>query len=92
MFALDREDVSGPVNLVGPAPVRNADFTRALAHALHRPAVFPVPRFALRIMLGEFANESVASLRVLPGVLGQRGFTFAHPDLPSALRAALHQG
>jgi uncharacterized protein (TIGR01777 family) len=90
-FALGREDIAGPVNLVGPAPVRNADFTRALARALHRPAVFPVPRFALRILLGEFANEALASLRVLPGVLNREGFRFEHPDLTSGLRAALHQ-
>jgi uncharacterized protein (TIGR01777 family) len=81
--------VDGPVNVVGPDPVRNADFTRALARAVHRPALIPVPRFALRIVLGEFANEAVASQRVLPAVLNRAGFRFADPDLDTALRSAL---
>ena len=81
--------VDGPVNVVGPDPVRNADFTRALARAVHRPALIPVPRFALRIVLGEFANEAVASQRVLPAVLNRVGFRFADPDLDAALRSAL---
>ncbi len=75
---------------MGPAPVRNADFTRALATALHRPAIMPIPRIALRVVLGEFANEAVASIRLLPGVLTAAGFTYRHTDLESALRAALH--
>jgi uncharacterized protein (TIGR01777 family) len=91
LFALGRDDIVGAVNLVGPAPARNAEFTKALARAVHRPAVFPLPRFALRIALGEFGNDAVASLRVLPGVLSREGFRYAHPDLTSALRAALHQ-
>jgi uncharacterized protein (TIGR01777 family) len=81
--------VDGPVNVVGPDPVRNADFTRALARAVHRPALIPVPRFALRIVLGEFANEALASQRVLPAVLNRAGFSFADPDLDAALRSAL---
>jgi uncharacterized protein (TIGR01777 family) len=81
--------VDGPVNLVGPQPVRNLDFTRALARAVHRPALIPVPMVALRIVLGQFANEAVASLRVRPAVLNQAGFSFADTDIDSALRSAL---
>ncbi|GAB3985150.1 TIGR01777 family oxidoreductase [Plantactinospora veratri] len=88
-FLLDREDIAGPVNVVGPAPVTNAEFTRALGRALHRPTVMPVPGIALRILLGELSIESLRSLRVLPGVLNRAGFTYRHPDLPSALEAAL---
>jgi len=88
-FLLGREDVAGPVNMVGPDPARNADFTKALGKALHRPAIAPVPTLALRILLGEFANEAVASQRVLPGVLNRAGFAYQHRDLDSALRAAL---
>jgi uncharacterized protein (TIGR01777 family) len=88
VFLMGRDDIAGPVNLVGPEPVRNAEFARALGRALHRPAIIPLPKIALRIMLGAFADEgAVLSERVLPGVLNRTGFTFAHPDLDSALRA-----
>jgi uncharacterized protein (TIGR01777 family) len=90
MFLLSRDDVTGPVNLVGPDPVRNAEFARALGRALHRPAPWPIPRFALRVVLGEFAGETVASQRVLPGVLNRAGYVFQHPSLDAALRSALH--
>jgi uncharacterized protein (TIGR01777 family) len=88
-FLMDHEEISGPVNVVGPDPVRNEEFTRVLADVLHRPAVLPVPRLALRVGLGEFADEAIASQRVLPGVLTKAGFAFRHPDLESAVRAAL---
>jgi uncharacterized protein len=88
-FVMEHEDVSGPVNVVGPDPVRNKDFTAALARALHRPAPWPIPRFALRIVLGEFANEAVANQRVMPGVLNRAGYVFQHSDVDSALRSAL---
>jgi uncharacterized protein (TIGR01777 family) len=87
-FLIDHDDLSGPVNLVGPHPVRNKDFTRALGRVLHRPTPWPVPRFALRIVLGEFAHEAVSSQRVLPGVLTGAGYRFQHSDVDSALRAA----
>jgi len=89
-FLLDHDEVSGPVNLVGPAPVRNDEFTRTLAGLLHRPVMLPVPRFALRIAIGGFADDALASLRVLPGILNRAGFAFRQPDLTSALRTALH--
>lgn len=86
---LARDDVAGPVNVVGPAPVTNAEFTRELARQLHRPAIMPIPALALKVALGGFAQEALTSTRVLPGVLDKAGFTWAHPDLPGALRAAL---
>ena len=89
LFLLDRDDLAGPVNVVGPAPVTNAEFTRDLAAALHRPAVLPIPSFALRILLGGLSTEALSSARVLPGVLSRAGFSYQHPDLPAALRAAL---
>ncbi|MGW5670080.1 TIGR01777 family oxidoreductase [Micromonospora sp. NPDC003776] len=88
-FLLARDDLAGPVNVVGPAPVTNAEFTRELARQLHRPAIMPVPALALKIALGGFAHEALTSTRVLPGVLTGAGFTWAHPDLPGALHAAL---
>lgn len=88
-FLLDRVDLAGPVNLTGPAPVTNAEFTAALAGTLHRPALLAVPGVALRVAMGGFGVEALASQRVLPGVLTGAGFQFVHPDVRSALAAAL---
>jgi uncharacterized protein (TIGR01777 family) len=89
-WLLDRDDVAGPVNLTGPTPVRNSEFTRALARRLHRPALIPIPRPALYVVVGrEFVGETLASLRVLPGVLTERGFRFAHRTVDDGLAAAL---
>ena len=84
-------DVAGPVNLVGPAPVTNRDFTRALGRALHRPTLpVPGPRFALRAGLGPFADEGVLfGQRLVPAALDRSGFRFAHADVDTALAAAL---
>ena len=83
-------DVAGPVNLTGPAPVTNAEFTRTLGRVLHRPAVLPVPGIALSVVLGEFARVGVlAGQRAVPAALTAAGFAHTHRDLDSALRAAL---
>jgi uncharacterized protein (TIGR01777 family) len=82
-------DVSGPVNLTGPQPVRNAEFISTLAGLLHRPAVVPTPGFALRIVLGEFAQDTLSGQRAVPAQLTAAGFTHQHADLESALRWAL---
>jgi uncharacterized protein len=79
-------DVRGPVNAVAPEPTTNRALTRALAEALHRPAVLAVPRFALRIALGQFADDLVASQRVVPGVLARTNFAWTHPDPQEAAR------
>lgn len=89
-FVLENPTVSGPVNLTGPEPVTNAEFTRALADAVGRPAPWVVPGFALRAMLGEFADEgALAGQRALPHVLEQHDFTFLHPSVHAALAAAV---
>ena len=82
-------DVAGPVNLTGPAPVRNDEFTRTLGRVLHRPTLVPVPGFAARIALGEFAENVLTGQRAVPKRLLEAGFEFAHRDLESALRAEL---
>lgn len=85
---LGDERFSGPVNVVAPNPVQNVDFTRGLALAVRRPALFPAPAFALRLALGEMANELLlSSQRVKPQKLLDAGFDFRHSDLESALRA-----
>lgn len=89
VFLLEREDISGPVNLVGPQPATNAELTRTLGRLLRRPTVMPLPAPLLRLLVGEFAVDALTSRRLVPGVLTRAGFRFRHPDLASALRAAL---
>ena len=78
-------NVSGPVNLTSPNPVTNSQFTAALARALHRPAIFPAPAFALKLALGGFSTEILGSKKVIPQVLLDDGFEFDYPQIPNAL-------
>ena len=87
-FVLERDDIAGPVNVVGPEPVTNATFTEVFGRVLNRPTVMPIPGIALQVALGEFAGEALRSQRVLPGVLSRAGFEWEHPTVESALRAA----
>ena len=90
LFLLDTPSLAGPVNLTTPNPVTNAQFTRALARAIHRPAIFRAPNFALRLALGEMADEALlASARVYPSKLTSARFRFAHPTIAPAIHAAL---
>ena len=89
LFALDTASLDGPVNLAAPQPVTNTEFTRALSRAVHRPAILPAPAFALRLALGQMADEALlASARAAPFRLLSAGFQFAHPTIDSALAAA----
>jgi uncharacterized protein (TIGR01777 family) len=90
LFLLEADGVRGPVNLVAPGPVTGTEFARTLGAVLHRPAVLPVPRLALRAVVGGFTDEGVlASQRVVPAALTAGGFTFRQPDLGTALRGLL---
>jgi uncharacterized protein len=80
-------DLEGPVNLTTPNPVTNQEFTGTLARALHRPALFPVPSFALKAALGGFSTEILGSKKVMPTKLLESGFAFDYPHLTSALTA-----
>lgn len=89
-MAIDDEKLQGPVNVVAPQPVQNAEFTRVLAAALHRPAIFPAPAFALRVALGQMADALLlASQRVQPEKLIANGYKFRHETLRSALQTIL---
>ena len=90
-FLLDHPDISGPVNLTAPVPVTNAEFTRALAAAVHRPAVLSVPAVAVRLSLGELSRELLGSSRVLPSRLLQAGFSFDYPEIEASLVAAVRR-
>ena len=87
-FAVEH-DVRGALNGVAPIPVTNADFTQALAGALHRPAIFPVPAFALKLLFGEMSEVLLASQRVLPAAPEAAGFRFRFPELGAALKDLL---
>ncbi len=91
LHALDRDDLRGPIDVTAPEPARNADFTRALAAALHRPAFFPVPASVLRVALGEAAEMLVGGQRVIPERALATGFRFRHPTLAAALRAIVER-
>jgi uncharacterized protein (TIGR01777 family) len=90
---LDDESLSGPFNLTAPNPVTNADLTKAIGAALHRPTLIPAPAFALKAALGpEMADELLlVSQRALPTRLLDSGFTFAHSEIGEALRVALSE-
>lgn len=90
LHLLSADSIRGPVNVVCPEPIRNADFTRLLGRVLHRRALLPVPVLALRVLFGELADVVLAaSQRVVPAALTGGGFAFRHATVESALRAAL---
>lgn len=89
-LALENGEVRGPVNVISPQPVQNAEFTKTLATVMHRPALFPAPAFALRQVFGEMADALlISSQRVLPQKLETFGYRFLHSELKSALVAVL---
>jgi uncharacterized protein (TIGR01777 family) len=87
--ALADDALRGPVNAVAPGCVRNNEFTQALARAVHRPALFPLPAIAVRAALRDLASELLGSRKVVPRAAQQRGYAFAHPSLAPALGAEL---
>ncbi len=88
-FMLKESTVRGAFNAVSPHPVTNAEFTRALGRALHRPAFMPVPKFALQLLYGEMAETILASQRAIPDAAVRAGFTFDYPDVYAALERIL---
>ncbi|CAB4563320.1 MAG: TIGR01777 family protein [Actinobacteria bacterium] len=84
VFALENP-ISGPINLTTPNPVTNQEFTSALARAMHRPALFPAPAFALKIALGGFSSEVLGSKKVIPQALQEAGFVWDYPHISEAL-------
>lgn len=89
LFAISHDELSGPVNLTGPAPVTNAEFTTAVGRAVNRPTPLMVPGFALRAALGEFADEGLlGGQRAIPAALERAGFVFHHNTIGEALAFA----
>lgn len=90
MFAIAHSEIQGPLNASSPHPVTNREFTRTLAAAVHRPSFMPaVPRFALRLSMGEVADALLASQRMVPAGPESAGFVFRHPQLRGALQDVL---
>jgi uncharacterized protein (TIGR01777 family) len=87
-FCLRTEAASGPVNVTAPEPVTNRDFSKALGRVLRRPAVLPVPAFALKALYGEMSVVVTSGRRAVPARLQEFGYEFRRPDLEDALREA----
>jgi uncharacterized protein len=85
VFLMKESTVRGVFNATSPFPVTNREFTRALAEAVHRPAIIPVPAFALKLMFGEMSQVLLASQRAIPDAAQRAGFVFEHPDIFAAL-------
>jgi uncharacterized protein (TIGR01777 family) len=89
LAALDEETWTGALNGTAPEPVTQKAFARALGRALHRPAFAPVPRFALKLLMGEMAEIATTGVRAVPARPMQLGYEFRHADLDAALRGLL---
>lgn len=89
LWAAENSQVRGPLNLVAPHPVTNAEFTTTLAKAMHRPACLPAPAVALRLLLREMSSLLLSSQHVQPAAALTHGFVFEHPQLEGALQALL---
>jgi len=85
-WIVDTPAIAGPVNVTAPHPVTNAEFARALGHAMRRPALLPAPRIALRVALGEMADAVLASQRAIPAVPLAHGYHFRYPEIDIAFR------
>jgi uncharacterized protein (TIGR01777 family) len=89
LWAIANESICGPMNAVCPEPVRNTDFTRSLAKAVHRPAILPAPTFALRLALGELSRVMLDSVRVIPKLALSNGYPFRCPNVEAGLQACV---
>jgi uncharacterized protein (TIGR01777 family) len=89
LFALDTDEAEGPLNVTAPAPVTNKEFSKALGRALHRPALMPVPGFALRLLYGDMASIVTTGVRAEPKRLTELGYPFREPELDHALSASV---
>jgi hypothetical protein len=92
LFVLKHPELSGPVNVCSPNPVRNKELAKALGKALHRPSFLPVPGFMIKLVLGEFGSVILKGQRVLPRRLLESGFVFQYPQIEKALASILRPG
>jgi len=90
-FLLKHPEISGPVNVCSPKPVRNKDLAKALGKALHKPSFIPAPGFMVKLVLGEFGSVILEGQRVIPRKLLENGFVFQYPDIHKALQGIVGQ-
>ncbi|MFI5251655.1 MAG: TIGR01777 family oxidoreductase [Bacteroidota bacterium] len=90
IFALEQKTVSGPINMTAPNPVTMKQFSNELGKAMHRPSLFPVPGFILKIIFGEMAEMLLTGQKAIPSKLSANGFVFKYPSLPDALSSIYH--
>jgi uncharacterized protein (TIGR01777 family) len=88
-FLIKYPEISGPVNVCSPNPVKNKDLAKALGKALHRPSFLPAPGFMIKLVLGEFGSVILEGQRVLPRRLLKHGFNFQYPDIEKALKSII---
>jgi len=91
VFLIKHPEISGPVNVCSPNPVRNRDLAKALGKALHRPSFLPAPGFMVKLVLGEFGSVILEGQRVIPRKLLDSGFRFEYPDIERALQSIIGQ-
>jgi uncharacterized protein (TIGR01777 family) len=91
VFLMKHPEISGPVNVCSPNPVRNRDLAKALGRALHRPSFLPAPGFMVKLVLGEFGSVILEGQRVIPRRLLENGFVFQYPDIEKALQSIVGQ-
>ena len=91
VFLIKHPEISGPVNVCSPNPVRNKDLAKALGRALHRPSFIPAPGFMVKWVLGEFGSVILEGQRVIPRRLLESGFVFQYPDIEKALKSIVGQ-
>jgi NAD dependent epimerase/dehydratase family enzyme len=89
LFLMAHRELSGPVNLTSPNPIRNKELAKALGKAMHRPAFLPAPGFMLRLILGEFGSVLLEGQRVIPKKLLDKGYVFLYPEIGGALRSLI---
>jgi uncharacterized protein len=90
-FLMKHPEISGPINVCSPNPVRNKDLAKTLGKALHRPSFFPAPGFMVKLVLGEFGSVILEGQRVIPRRLLENGFVFQYPDIEKALQGIVGQ-
>jgi uncharacterized protein (TIGR01777 family) len=89
VFLMAHGELSGPINLTSPNPIRNRELAKALGRAMHRPAFLPAPGFMLRLILGEFGSVLLGGQRVIPKKLLDDGYVFTYPEIDGALRGLI---
>jgi uncharacterized protein (TIGR01777 family) len=89
VFLMAHPEITGPVNLTSPNPLRNEELARALGKAMHKPSFLPTPGFMLKLVLGEFGSVLLKGQRVIPRKLGDNGYTFIYPEIDGALESLI---